>query len=164
MIVKNEKVKDKRIAIIIKEFNSIDCSKASFKPRKLAPANAGIDNKKEILLESILLKSKNLAAVIVIPALLTPGIKANIWNRPIIKIDLKFRSVAIFFSVFLWSAKKSINPKNKVVEAITFVFLKRWINSVVYKIYPNDIRGREPIIIKLNNFPLFLRLNRSFLK
>ena len=48
MIVKNEKVKDKRTAIIIKEFNSIDCSKASFKPRKLAPANAGIDNKKEI--------------------------------------------------------------------------------------------------------------------
>ncbi len=164
MIVKNEKVKDKRIEIIIREFNSIDCSKASFKPRKLAPANAGRDNKKEILLESILLKFKNLAAVIVIPALLTPGIRANIWNRPIIKIDLKFRSMAIFFSVFLWSAKKSINPKNIVVEAITFVFLKRWINSVVYKIYPNDIRGKEPIIIKLNNFPLFLRLNRSFLK
>ena len=37
-----------------------------------------IDNKKEILLESILLKFKNLAAVIVIPALLTPGIRANI--------------------------------------------------------------------------------------
>ena len=49
MIVKNENVKDKRTAIINREFNSIDCSKASFKPRKLAPANAGIDNKKEIL-------------------------------------------------------------------------------------------------------------------
>ena len=78
MIVKNEKVNDKRTAIINREFNSIDCSKASFKPRKLAPANAGIDNKKEILLESILLKFRNLAAVIVIPALLTPGIRANI--------------------------------------------------------------------------------------
>ena len=164
MIVKNEKVNDKRTAIINRELNCIDCSKASFKLRKLAPANAGIDNKKEILLESILLKFKNLAAVIVIPALLTPGIRANIWNRPIIKIDLKFRSVAIFLSVFLWSAKKSINPKNKVVDAITFVFLKRWINSVVYKIYPNDIRGKEPIIIKLNNFLLFFRLKRSFLK
>ena len=164
MIVKNEKVNDKRTAIIKREFNSIDCSKASFKPRKLAPANAGIDNKKEILLESILLKFKNLAAVIVIPALLTPGIRANIWNRPIIKIDLKFRSVTIFFSIFLWSAKKSINPKNKVVEAITFVFLKRWINSVEYKIYPNNIRGKEPIIIKLNNLLLFLRSNNSFLK
>ena len=56
----------------------MDCCNASFKPSKLAPAKAGIDNKKEILLESILLKFKNLAAVIVIPALLTPGINANI--------------------------------------------------------------------------------------
>ena len=39
---------------------------------------AGIDNKNEILLESTLLKFKNLAAVIVIPALLTPGINARI--------------------------------------------------------------------------------------
>ena len=39
---------------------------------------AGIDNKKAILLESTLLKFKNLAAVKVIPALLTPGINARI--------------------------------------------------------------------------------------
>jgi len=109
------------------------------------------DNKKEILLESILLKFKNLAAVIVIPALLTPGINANIWNKPINKTDLIFKSVEIFRSVFLWSAKKSMNPKNNVVDAIIFVFLKRWINSVVYKIYPNIIKGKEPIIIKFNN-------------
>jgi hypothetical protein len=51
---------------------------ASLIPRKLAPAKAGIDNKNEILLESTLLNFKNLAAVIVIPALLTPGIKARI--------------------------------------------------------------------------------------
>ena len=78
LIVKNENINDKNVAINNKEFISIDCSKASLKPRKLAPAKAGIDNKKEILLESNLLKFKNLAAVIVIPALLTPGINAKI--------------------------------------------------------------------------------------
>jgi hypothetical protein len=50
----------------------------SLKLKKLAPINAGIDNKKEILLESNLLNFKILAAVIVIPARLTPGIKARI--------------------------------------------------------------------------------------
>ena len=44
----------------------------------LAPASAGIANKKEILLESTRLNLKNLAAVIVMPALLTPGINAKI--------------------------------------------------------------------------------------
>ena len=38
-------------------------------------ARVGIDNKKEILDESNLLKPKNLPAEIVIPDLLTPGIK-----------------------------------------------------------------------------------------
>ena len=37
-----------------------------------------VDNKKEILLESNLLNLKILAAVIVIPALLTPGINASV--------------------------------------------------------------------------------------
>ena len=50
----------------------------SFNPKTLAPAKAGIASKKEILLESNLLNLKSLAAVIVIPALLTPGIKARI--------------------------------------------------------------------------------------
>ena len=50
----------------------------SFKPNTLAPVKAGIANKKEILLESNLLNLKILAAVIVIPALLTPGINASI--------------------------------------------------------------------------------------
>jgi hypothetical protein len=49
-----------------------------FKLRKLAPARAGMESKKEILLESTLLNFKILAAVIVIPALLTPGIRDNI--------------------------------------------------------------------------------------
>ena len=47
-------------------------------PKKLAPAKAGIDNKKAILLESTLLNFRNRAAVKVIPALLTPGMRAKI--------------------------------------------------------------------------------------
>jgi hypothetical protein len=50
---------------------------ASLRPRKLAPAKAGIDNKNEILLDSALSNFKNLAAVKVMPALLTPGTKAR---------------------------------------------------------------------------------------
>ena len=39
--------------------------------------NVGIDSKNDILAESILLNFKNLAAVIIIPDLLTPGIKES---------------------------------------------------------------------------------------
>ena len=58
--------------------NSTDCCIASLRPKKLAPAKAGIDNKKAILLESTLLNFRNRAAVKVIPALLTPGTRAKI--------------------------------------------------------------------------------------
>ena len=84
------------MAIKIKKLISIVSLNASLSPRKLAPANAGIDNKNEILTESTLLNFKNLAAVMVIPALLTPGIKARIWNNPINIIDLIFKFVDIF--------------------------------------------------------------------
>ena len=47
----------------------------SFRPNKLTAAKVGIDNKKEILAESYLLKHINLPAEIVIPDLLTPGIR-----------------------------------------------------------------------------------------
>ena len=47
-------------------------------PKKLTAAKVGIDNRNEILAESNLSKLRILAAVIVIPDLLTPGIKANI--------------------------------------------------------------------------------------
>ena len=73
-----ENKKDRIIAIITNKFISIDSFGISFKPRKLAPAKAGIESKKEIFPESTLLKLNNLAAVIVIPALLTPGINASI--------------------------------------------------------------------------------------
>ena len=51
----------------------------------LAPNNAGTDSKNEILLASYLSNFKNLPAVIAIPALLTPGINANTWKKPINK-------------------------------------------------------------------------------
>ena len=71
----------------ILKFSRVDSSKISFKLSALAPAKAGIDSKKEILLESTLLNFKILAAVIVIPALLTPGIKDKICIIPINRID-----------------------------------------------------------------------------
>ena len=49
----------------------------SFKPNKETAPKVGIDNKKDILAASNLLKFKNLAAVIEIPDLLTPGTKES---------------------------------------------------------------------------------------
>ena len=89
------------MAITTKQFNSTDWVVISLRLKKLAPVKAGMDNKNEILPESNLLKFKNLAAVIVIPARLTPGIKARIWKNPITKIDLTLRFDEIFLSTFL---------------------------------------------------------------
>ena len=44
---------------------------------KLTADRVGIDSKKEIFAESTLLKLKNLAPLIIIPDLLTPGINAR---------------------------------------------------------------------------------------
>ena len=60
----------------------------SFKPKKLTAAKVGIDSKKEILAESYLLKFINLPAEIVIPDLLTPGIRDKTWKKPIKIADL----------------------------------------------------------------------------
>ena len=49
----------------------------AYKPKTPVPASAGIDNKNDIFAESSLLKFNILAAVIIIPDLLTPGISAN---------------------------------------------------------------------------------------
>ena len=105
LTVIKENKNDNIIVTNIIKFISIEWLIISFSSKKLAPASAGIDNKKEILLASTLLNLRNLAAVIVMPALLTPGIKASIWNKPINNIDLTFKFVEIFFSIFLWSAK-----------------------------------------------------------
>ena len=75
-IVIKEKIKDKKIKT---KFN-IEKFKSSskiifFKPKIETAPRVGTDNKKDIFAASILLQFKNLAAVIVIPDLLTPGIK-----------------------------------------------------------------------------------------
>ena len=54
---------------------------------KLAPASAGIESKNDILLESNLLNFKILAAVIVMPARLTPGTSESIWKILIKKME-----------------------------------------------------------------------------
>ena len=59
-----------------------------FKPNKLTAASVGMDIKKDILAESNLLNFNTLAADIVIPDLLTPGIKDNICKTPIKRADL----------------------------------------------------------------------------
>ena len=57
-------------------------------PKKDTAPKIGIDNKKDILAASTLLKFNSLAAVIAIPDLLTPGINDKIWKRPIKIADL----------------------------------------------------------------------------
>ena len=59
-----------------------------FKPNIETAPKVGIDSKKDILAESNLLKPRNLAAVIEIPDLLTPGIKESIWNKPMKIADI----------------------------------------------------------------------------
>ena len=54
-----------------------------FKPNIETAPRVGIDKRKDILAASNLLNFKNLAAVIEIPDLLTPGISEKTWNKPI---------------------------------------------------------------------------------
>ena len=53
------------------------------------------ESKKDILTESYLLNFSNLAAEIVIPDLLTPGIKDKTWKMLIITTDFKVKSLSI---------------------------------------------------------------------
>ena len=74
-----ENKKDKVIQIKFKAENSkFSLTIMLFKPKIETAPNVGIDNKKDIFAESNLSKFSNLAAVIVIPDLLTPGIKDRI--------------------------------------------------------------------------------------
>ena len=59
-----------------------------FNPNKVTAPRVGIESKKDILAESNLWNFNNLAAVIVIPDLLTPGIKDRTWKNPIKTADL----------------------------------------------------------------------------
>ena len=69
-----------------------------FIPNKDTAPKIGIDNKKEIFADSSLLKFSNLAAVIAMPDLLTPGISDRIWKNPIKIADIIVKFLSIFFS------------------------------------------------------------------
>ena len=93
-----EKIKDK---ITLEKFNFIK-SKLSVKYNLYAPktdtANkVGMDNKNEILAAFTLSNLRNLAAVIAMPDLLTPGIKEKICKKPMIKADLRSRLISRLF-------------------------------------------------------------------
>ncbi len=88
-IVIIEKKKDKIMATIFNSVKMLLCDKKIFfKPKQETAPKIGIENKKDIFAESNLLKFKNLAAVIAIPDLLTPGTKDKICKIPINKTDL----------------------------------------------------------------------------
>ena len=66
-------------------------------PKIETAANVGIDNRNDILAESYLLKFNDLAPVIAIPDLLTPGTNDKICKNPIKIADLKVKSELILF-------------------------------------------------------------------
>ena len=80
----------------------------------LAAAKVGIDKKNEIFAESYLLKPNNLPEEIVIPDLLTPGISANTWNKPMIIADLLENSLSIFFVILILSLRYNNIPKTSL--------------------------------------------------
>ena len=88
-MVSNEK---KNEITIENKFDWVNCMSSEtnkfLKPKIEIAPKIGIDNKNDILAESTRLNCKNLAAVIAIPDLLTPGTRDKIWKRPIKKIDL----------------------------------------------------------------------------
>ena len=82
-------MKERKIAIKFKKEKFISLLIIKFfKPNKLTAARVGIEIKKDIFAESYLLNFNILAAEIVIPDLLTPGIKDNICKIPIKIADL----------------------------------------------------------------------------
>mgnify|MGYP006952503342 CR=1 FL=1 len=58
----------------------------------------GIESKKDIFAESNLLKFNNLAAVIAIPDLLTPGIKDTTCKSPMKTADFRVKCLSILLS------------------------------------------------------------------
>ena len=94
------KISKSQLKRIIKEEKSRLLEVAKFlKPKKLTAANVGIERRNEIFAESNLLNLNILAAVIVIPDLLTPGIREKICSTPIIIADLTVKLSFILFSI-----------------------------------------------------------------
>lgn len=78
-IVTRENENDKKIEIKFSLVKKLFSENIIFlKPKIDTAPKIGIDNRKDILAESTLLKFKNLAAVMAIPDLLTPGISDKI--------------------------------------------------------------------------------------
>ena len=136
----------------------------SFNPNFDTAPKVGRDNRNDIFEESNLLKFKILAAVMVIPDLLTPGIKDKIWKVPINIADLKLKLLSIFLPRSRLSLKYSSIPNIKVVHAITFMFLKFTIKSVSTKKKPTNITGIEEIKIFKKRILFFIKSNISLLK
>ena len=67
---------------------------------------------------------KKRAPVIVTPALLAPGIKANTWNTPIINAWKLFILSHEDIFILKWSAIKSKAAKTTLVTATTLISLK----------------------------------------
>ena len=85
-------MKEKKIEIkLIFVKKKLSDNNKFFIPNKDTAPKIGIDNKKDIFAESTLLNSKNLAAVIAIPDLLTPGTKDKICKNPIIIAERKLK-------------------------------------------------------------------------
>ena len=89
MIVKKEKINE---IIIDNKFNFVNSklseSNRFFKPKIDTAPKIGIEIRKEIFAASVLLNFNNLAAVIAIPDLLTPGTNDKTCINPIKKTDL----------------------------------------------------------------------------
>ena len=80
LIVKYEKMNESIIEKILNWDNlRLSEKNISFSPKIVTTAKVGIASKKDIFKESILLNPKNLAPVIAIPDLLTPGTSERIW-------------------------------------------------------------------------------------
>ena len=77
-------MKESNIAnkFICVKLESWDCKILKIPKHETAPS-IGIEIKNEIFAASVLLKLRNLAAVIAIPDLLTPGNNDRTWNTPI---------------------------------------------------------------------------------
>ena len=70
----NEQIIDMKLSIEIFRLSEIY---KFLNPKTVTAPSVGIDNRKDIFAASTLLNCKNLAPVIEIPDLLTPGIKDN---------------------------------------------------------------------------------------
>ena len=124
-------MKDKKIAATFKIEKEIsELVKIFFTPKTETAPRVGIERRNEIFVASTLLKLSSLAAVIVIPDLLTPGIKDIIWKIPIIIADFILKLFSIVLLTLYLSLKYNRNPKRIVVQAISLIFLKFSIRFV----------------------------------